>query len=329
MADVAYIPDGNQANNILPWMLAANNGFGGFGGGGILPGLLLGSGMGYGGFGGFGGGGLLTGGIGFLLGLLFGNGTFGNSFGGGMNGGAGFISNQIDNNAGRELLMNAINSNGEASRSAVQNLATMLGQDFNLINSDVENLKSALSTLALQQAVSVPQIINSIQAGNSDMALQLCKCCCDQRQLTVEQGYQNQLRTVEQTNQLGSQADRNTAAITGAIAALQTNITKEFCDVKEREMQADINRKAEIITQLRGQIDNANQTAAIGAMIAPIAKEVDDIKCKMPNTVPVTWPNLAAVNMTPYVSGGFYQGGFNGLYGAGAPGFGWGNGINF
>ena len=323
---VVYTPEGNQANNILPWMLAAGNG--GFGGNGWLPAMMLGSGMGYGGFGGFGGG-LATGGIGFLLGLLFGNGAFGNAFGGwgGNNSGAGFLSNQIDNNAGRELLMNAINANGEASRAAVQNLATMTGQDFNLLNSDVESLKSALSTLALQQAVSVPQIINSIQSGNASLASQLCQCCCENRLLTTEQGYQAQIRTIEQTNQLGSQADRNTASIVGAINGLHTDMTREFCAVKEREMQADINRKAEIITQLRGQLDNANQTNQIAAMIAPLAKEVDDIKCKMPQTVPVTWPNLAAVNTTPYVSGGYYQGGFNGLYGAGVPGF--NNGFNF
>ena len=40
MADVTYIPEGNnQANNILPWMLASQNGFGGLGGNGLLPGL--------------------------------------------------------------------------------------------------------------------------------------------------------------------------------------------------------------------------------------------------------------------------------------------------
>ena len=81
---------------------------------------------------------------------------------------------------------------------------------------------------------------------------------------------------------------------------------------------------------LRGQIDNTNQTAAItsyvNSLVSPIAKEVDDIKCKLPNTVSVTYPNLYAVNATPYVSGGFYQGGFNGYYGGGVPGF---NGITF
>ena len=269
--------------------------------------------------------------LGFFLGLLFGNGWggFGNGFGGfGGGNGAGFLSNQLNNDSGRELLMNAINSNGEASRAAISALAASLGQDFNLVNGAVQTLQSSLSTLALQQAVSVPQIINSIQSGDAALQAKLCECCCENRLLTTEQGYQAQLRTLEQTNALGSQADRNARSITDAIAAQSVMINDKFCDLEKRDMQADIDRKAEIITQLRGQIDNAQQTAAItgyiNSLVSPIAKEVDDIKCKMPQTVPVTWPNLAAVNTTPYVSGGYYQGGFNGLYGA--PGIGGFNG---
>lgn len=318
---VVYTPDNNQANNILPWVFAANNGLGGLGGNGLLPGMMLGSGMGMGSFGGIGGG-WAGAGLAFLIGLLFGNGRFGNLLGGGDGSGAGFLSNQINNDSGRELLMNAITSQGEASRSAVQNLATMLGQDFNLVNADVESLKSALSTLALQQAVSVPQIINAIQSGNTTLMSKLCECCCENRLLTTQQGYESQIRTLEQTNQLGSQADRNTGAIIGAIKDQTVVINDGFCAIKEREMQAEINRQAEIITQLRNQADNANQTAAFAAMLAPINAKLVEIESKQPSTVPVQWPNLAAVNTTPYVSGGYYQGGFNGFYGPGVGGFG-------
>ena len=236
---VVYTPE--NGSNVPAWMAMNNGGlFGNNGwGGGIL---------------------------GFFLGLLFGNGWggFGNGFGGwGGNSGAGFLSNQLNNDSGRELLMNAINSNGEASRAAIAALASSLGQDFNLVNSAVQTLQSGLSALALQQAVSVPQIINSIQAGNSTLMGKLCECCCENRLLTTQQGYEAQLRTLEQTNQLGSQADRNTRSITDAIAAQTVAMNDGFCAIKERELQSKIDTQSEIITQLRGQIDNANQTAAI------------------------------------------------------------------
>ena len=175
----------------------------------------------------------------------------------------------------------------------------------------------ALLVSYMQQATSVPQIINSIQSGNQALFQQFYQCCCDQKLLTTEQGYQAQIRTIEQTNQLGSQADRNTASIVGAINALQTNMTKEFCDVKEREMQEKINTQGDIITQLRGQIDNANQTNQIigyvNSVVSPLQKTVTEIENRMPNTVPVQYPNLVAVNNTPY-NGGFY-GGWNGFGG--------------
>ena len=296
---VVYTPENNGGS--VPAWLAMNNG--GFGNG----------------LGGWGGGIL-----GFFLGLLFGNGWggFGNGFGGfGGGNGAGFLSNQIDNNVGRELLMNAINSNGEASRAAISNLATMLGQDYSQVSAAVAALQNGLSNLALQQAVSVPQIINSIQAGNSALASQLAQCCCENRLLTTQQGYEAQIRTLEQTNQLGSQADRNTRAITDAIAAQTVAMNDQFCAAKERDLQSKIDTQADIITQLRGQISNDKQTEAFTAAFNVLNQKVTELAARQPNTVPVVWPNLQAVNATPYVSGGYYQGGFNGFYGPGAGGF--------
>lgn len=301
---VVYTPE-NNGGSIPAWMAMNNNGlFGGNGwGGGIL---------------------------GFFLGLLFGNGWGGfGGWGGNMGGnGAGFLSNQINNDSGRELLMNAITSQGEAGRAATQNLATMLGQDYNQVSAAIATLQAGLSNLALQQAVSVPQIINSIQSGNSTLMAKLCDCCCENRLLTTQQGYEAQIRTLEQTNQLGSQADRNFANVISAIKDQTVAMDNQFCAAKERDLQAKIDTQADIITQLRGQIDNANQTAQItgyvNSIVAPLQAKVSEIANKMPNTVPVQWPALTAVNTTPYVSGGYYQGGYNGVYGF--PGVG---GFNF
>jgi hypothetical protein len=274
--------------------------------------------MGNGGFG-FGNG---MNGIVDLFGLaiiasIFGwnNGGFGGGFGNGA--GAGFISNQLNNDSGRELIMNAINSNGEASRSAIQNLATMLGQDYATVNSAVQNVQNSLATLAAQQGMSTLQVINSIQAGNCDLAARFQQCCCENKLLVTEQGYQAQIATLNQTNQLGSQADRNANNLLNAINAQTVAMNDQFCALKEREMQAKIDSQADTITQLRGQIDNAQQTAQItgyvNSLIAPLAAKVTEIADKQPNTVPVQWPNLTAVNNTPY-AGSYYGNGFgNGI----------------
>ena len=270
-------------------------------------------GMGNGGFG-FGNG---MNGIVDLFGLaiiasIFGwnNGGFGGGFGNGA--GAGFISNQLNNDSGRELIMNAINANGEASRSAIQNLATMLGQDYATVNSAVQNVQNSLATLAAQQGMSTLQVINSIQAGNCDLAARFQQCCCENKLLVTEQGYQAQIATLNQTNQLGSQADRNANNLLNAINAQTVAMNDQFCALKEREMQAKIDSQADTITQLRGQIDNAQQTAQItgyvNSLIAPLAAKVTEIADKQPNTVPVQWPNLTAVNNTPYA--GYYAGNY-------------------
>ena len=269
----------------------------------------------------FGNNGLGGGILGFLLGLFFGNGWggFGNGFGGfGGGSGAGFLSNQINNDSGRELLMNAINSNGEASRAAVQNLSTMLGQDFNLVNSGVSAIRDGIAALTAQTGMSALQIINSIQSGNAALASQLCQCCCENKLLVTSQGYENQIATLNQTNALSNAITGGNQKVVDAIADLKTTTISEFCAARERDMQSKIDTQADIITQLRSQLDNDRQTAQFQAMIAPIQAQVNSIASKQVNTVPVQWPNLTAVNTTPYVNGGFYNNSF-----------GFGNGVTF
>lgn len=277
MADstVVYTPE--SGGSVPAWMAALNNG--GLGGN----------------WGGLGGGVL-----GFLLGLFFGNGYggWGNGFGGGNAGGAGFLSNQINNDSGRELLMNALTSQGEASRTAIQNLATMIGQDFNIVNSGVQTLYGALSNMATQQAVSVPQIINAIQSGNTALGNQLQQCCCNMKQLVTEQGYQSQIATLNQTNQLGSQADRNANAIISAINAQTVAMNDQFCQVKERELQDKIDTLLAANTALKAQVDNLNQTNTFAALLAPINAKLVEIESRQPSTVPVVYPNLVVTPAT-------------------------------
>jgi len=302
MAEIYQLPENGNNNGTIPFSIpiGLGNGFGG-------------------GFGSFNS-------IADLFGLAiiasmfgWGNGGWGGGFGGwgGNAGGAGFLSNQLNNDSGRELLMNAITSQGEASRSAIQNLATMLGQDFNLVNGAVQNVQNALATIAANQGMNTLQVINAIQSGNSALASQFCQCCCQTQQQIMAQGYENQIRTIEQTNSLQGQADRNTAAITAAIANQTTMINEKFCDLEKREMQSKIDTQSDIIGQLRGQIDNASQTNQIigyvNSVVSPLQNKVNEIAAKQLPTVNVQWPQLTAVNTTPYMGGwntGFWGNGF-------------------
>lgn len=250
--------------------------------------------------------------IGFILGILLGNGgLFGGNWGGFGANGAG-LANFMNNDNNTDLVLNAING----TDSDVRLLATTLNADVNEVRTAITNVQSAIQAVGAQNGMGFLQVTNAIQSGNASIAKQLCECCCENRLLTTQQGYEGRIQTIEQTNTLGATINGNGRAITDAIADLKTSMTREFCDVKEREMQEKINTQSDIITQLRGQLDNDRQTAQLYSVITPIQNKLTEIANKQPNTVPVQWPQLTAVNTTPYVSGGFY-----------GAGFGWNNGF--
>lgn len=299
------MPDNQNGWGSVPAVWALNNGYGYGNGYGFGNGLFGGGGF---------GAGILGGILGGLIPGFFGG--WGNGYGwGGNNGGAAAASlgAQATSNANTEMVMNAING----TDADVRLLATTLNSDVDSVRLAINTVQGAVQQVGSTVGLTGQQVINAIQQGNAALASQLCECCCNMRQLTVEQGYQNQIRTIEQTNTLGSAIAGSGQKTADAIADLKTTMVKEFCDLKERDMQEKINSLTANNALLRTQIDNANQTAQIAALIAPVAKEVDDIKCKLPSTTSVVWPNLTAVNTTPYVSGGFYGNSWNGYNGFG------------
>lgn len=293
------------ANGIDPGLLALLNQNGGFGNGGSWIWVL------------------------FLWMMWGGNGNGWN----GMNGN-GFVSNQLNNMEGRDLLLQAINGRADA-----------LGQLAQITNSSVETVKnnlftiqSAIQTVGSQIGMSSLELQNAILSGNAALSQQLCNCCCENRIALLNQTNalqsqlashdasvrlqlaQNeaadQLSVCQQTNTLTRQADGNTNSILSAIQNQNAMIVDQFCQIKERELQSKIDTQSDIITQLRGQLDNDRQTAQLFNAINPLQAKVNEIANKQPNTVPVQWPNLTAVNNTPNVGG----------YGYGYP-YGWGNGF--
>ena len=264
--------------------------------------------------------------------MMYGWGNNGNGFGFGGNNGTGFLANQLNNDAGRDLLLQAINGRADA----LNQIAGMLNTSVESVKNGIFSLQSSIQSVGSQVGMSGLETINAIQAGNASIASKLCECCCENRLAICQQTNalqsqiamndanvrlqlaQNeaadQLSVCQQTNTLTSQNERNTNSILNAIAGQNTLITKEFCDLKERELQNKINTQGDIITQLRNQISNDNQTLLFNSAIKALDDKIDAIAAKQPNTVPVQYPNLVAANATPWI-GGF---GFNGgMYGNG------------
>lgn len=213
------------------------------------------------------------------------------------------------------LALQAITAEGAQSRAAVEALSASMGQSYGTILPAVQNVQNMLAGLASANGMGYLQVINALQQGNSNLASQLSQCCCDNRLLTTQQGYENRIQTIDQTNQLNNTINANGQKQVDAIADLKTTMISEFCAARERDMQAIIDKQADEINQLRTKDNINSQTAQIltvvGQRLDPIVAAVKEIQDKMPNTVAVTWPNLSVVNNTPQ-NGGYYYPGYQG-----------------
>lgn len=258
--------------------------------------------------------------------LPFFNGIWGNNWGGNGANGAGFLANQLNNDAGRDLLLQAFNGRADS-----------LGQLVNITHSSVNDVRNAICTalskleqVGSQFGMTGMQVINAVQSGDANIASKLAECCCENRLAIANQtntlqsqiaandanlrlelaknSGDSRLAICQQTNNISNQMDRNTNSIMSAIANQTTMLTQEFCALKERELQNKIDTQSDIITQLRGQISNDAQTATFTRAFNELDSKICAIAAKQPNTVPVQYPNIVAANATPYVynpCGGF------------------------
>ena len=236
----------------------------------------------------------------------------------------------VNGNEGRQYLADIMNGRFDN----LNTLAQMVNTSVEGVKTGVFGLQKAITEVSGQIGMSGLQTINAIQSGNTSILSKLCECCCENRLAICQQtnsiqstlasnhaddilqaeknaaGLQLQLSQLEganklsicqQTNTLQNQAERDTNAILNAIAGQNTLITKEFCDLKERELQSKIDTQSDVITQLRNQISNDHQTLQFNAAFNALDSKIGAIAAKQPNTIPVQWPNVIAANTTPYI----------------------------
>ena len=247
----------------------------------------------------------------FFLALLWG-GWGGRGGFGGYGDGTGFLASQLNNDYGRDVLLQAINGNG----TAISQLATTLNCDINQVQSTLATLSSQIQSVGNTIGLSSQQIINAIQAGNCTITSQLASCCCDLKTAITTQGYENRIATAEQT-----------AAIVNKIDAQTNLINDKFCQLEMREMQSKIDTLRDEKLALQTNISQRAQNEYIATSLYPITTALTELRAdfdcfasKQPATVNVPYSPITAVpncvaaqyGFGPYAHAGF---GF-GNYGA-------------
>lgn len=233
----------------------------------------------------------------------------GNGFGRGAND-ASRLASELNTDANTNLLMQAINGNKEA----ISSLSNTLNCDFNSVTAALNNINSGVNQISCDVKLSGCEVINAITSGNAALASKLAECCCNtQRSIDsvnlnlTKMGYEDQLAMCNQTNTLVNTMNQNTLSLRDSNLANTQAILQKIDNFENIYRQDKMDRLTSENLALKGQISQANQNQYIAATVqantAPIVNrlnslqsDVDGIKCKLPNTVSVPYPQLAVYN---------------------------------
>ena len=247
--------------------------------------------------------------------LFFLMGWGGNGWGGFGGNGRGAIANEINNDYGRSLLMDAIGGN----RNALSNLATQLNCTEGQIQSAISALTSQVQSVGNQVGMSGMQTINALQQGNMQIAQQLANCCCE-----------NRLATCQQTNTLQAAINNVATGQERGFANVAYETQRQTCDlhnaIKDSTQTIVNGQQQAVMREMQNKIDSLREEnstykssamtsqivgqalAPVNAVLAGLQKEVSAIKCAQPNTVTVpyqpfvTVPNCVAAQYGLYAN---------------------------
>lgn len=239
---------------------------------------------------------------------IFQNGGFGNRFGGGM-GNAGAVvatdvdaklnalANQISQNQSTDSILSALQGNSFAQSQLAQNLNV----DYNAVVQGINSVNMSIAQTAAQTGMSIAGVQAAISAGNLNIIQSLKDCCCNMRTEVQQQGFANQLQTVQQTNTLSSAItnqgyenqirtiNQTQELLTGLRA--ENTLTRASIDAFRTAWESG--RYADLLEEKNALRDRLNvleiqaaDTAAIAAAVAPLQAQVNAIAAHQMPTYP-------------------------------------------
>lgn len=177
---------------------------------------------------------------------------------------------------GREMIMQAVNGNGQA----ISQLASTLNCSTQNIQNAICGLNNTLTQIGGQVGLTGQQIINEIG-----------QCCCQTQNAILTQGYENRLADCQQTNTLVNAGTSNTQRIVDnsrfendKVLAAIDSFKEEWRAKNYSDLLAE-NTRLQTEINLRNQ--NSNFSAMINSAVAPVnaqlahvSREVDVIRSK-------------------------------------------------
>lgn len=119
------------------------------------------------------------------------------------------IQSQISDNQSFNNMMSAISQN----QNVMNDIATRTSTSIDFVRESLCQLGTAVQNVAGKTELSAERVANAVALGDQNIISQMLQCCCQGKQLIVEQGYQNQIATERSATVLGSKIDGNFAAL--------------------------------------------------------------------------------------------------------------------
>lgn len=170
------------------------------------------------------------------------------------------LRNQMADNQNSNLLMGAIQGNG----NDLKMLASNLNCDFNALQNSICGIQAGIQQLGGQIGFSAERVINAISQGNLQMTIALKDCCCQTQQNIIKMGYDNQLGQKDIINQMQQGFSYTNTGIERAASNLGFQMQQDKCDI----IRAGENNTQRIIDTLTGHWSQEQ------------ANEIQDLKFK-------------------------------------------------
>lgn len=170
------------------------------------------------------------------------------------------LRNQMADNQNSNLLMGAIQGNG----NDLKMLASNLNCDFNALQNSICGIQAGIQQLGGQVGFSAERVINAISQGDLQMTIALKDCCCQTQQNIIKMGYDNQLGQKDIVNQMQQGFSYTNTGIERAASNLGFQMQQDKCDV----IRAGENNTQRIIDTLTGHWSQEQ------------ANEIQDLKFK-------------------------------------------------